>query len=179
MPRRLIRRYLPTPDKLRQAKGLGIFGDILFEPNMWHLNRKSFSGAFALGMFSAFIPVPFQMLISAAGALIFKVNLPLSVALVWITNPITMPPIFYFCYLVGAYALDTPVQAIDFELTYEWLKTELLRIWEPFLLGCFIMGVISSISSYFGARLFWRYIVVKSWANRKQRRLAAQNGNKE
>jgi len=176
MPRRFIRRYLPTPDKLKQTKGLGMFGDLIFAPNLWHLNRKSFSGAFSLGLFAAFIPVPFQMLISAAGALIFRVNLPLSVALVWITNPITMPAIFYFCYLVGANILDTPVQEMDFQLSTEWLKTELLRIWQPFLFGCFITGALSSICGYIFARLFWRYIVVKSWQNRKfSRRKKIQN----
>lgn len=177
MPRRIIRRYLPTPDKLRDAKGLGVFGELLFAPNLWHLNRRNFSGAFALGLFSAFIPVPFQMLISAAGAIIFRVNLPLSVALVWITNPITMPAIFYFCYLIGAWLLDTPVQALDFELSYEWLKVELIRIWQPFLLGCFVAGVIGSAIGYIFARLFWRYIVVKSWFNRKKRRMLKEDNN--
>lgn len=170
MPRRIIRRYLPTPDRLREAKGLGIFGELLFAPNLWHLNRKSFSGAFALGMFAAFIPVPFQMLISAAGSIIFRVNLPLSVALVWITNPLTMPPIFYFCYLVGTWILGTPMETVDFQLSAEWLATELSHIWQPFLLGCFVMGVIGSVGGYLFARGFWRYIVVKSWFNRKKRR---------
>lgn len=175
MPRRYIRRYLPSPDKLRESKALGVFGNLIFAPNLWHLNRKSFSGAFSLGLFAAFIPVPFQMLISAAGALIFRVNLPLSVALVWITNPITMPAIFYFCYLVGAFLLDTPVQSMDFELSTEWLKTELTRIWQPFLFGCLIMAILSSSFGYLFARLFWRYIVVKSWQNRKHRRNNIQN----
>ena len=170
MPRKLIRRYLPTPDKLRESRALGVFGDMIFAPNLWHLNRRSFSGAFSLGLFAAFIPVPFQMLISAAGSVIFRVNLPLSVALVWITNPLTMPVIFYSCYLVGAFLLDTPVQQIDFELSAHWLKTELSRIWQPFLLGCGIMAILCSFFGYIFARLFWRYIVVTTWEKRKNRR---------
>jgi uncharacterized protein (DUF2062 family) len=49
-----------------------------------------------VGLFCAFIPVPFQMLLAAPSAIIFSANLPVSIALVWITNPITMPPIFFF-----------------------------------------------------------------------------------
>ena len=34
-------------------------------------------------------------------AVVFRANLPLSVAGVWISNPITMPPMMYFAYLFG------------------------------------------------------------------------------
>lgn len=175
MPRKLIKRFLPTPDKLRQAKSLGVFGDVIFAPNLWHLNKKSFSGAFSLGLFSAFIPVPMQMLVAAAGALLFRVNLPISVALVWLTNPITMPPIFYFCYVLGAAVLDTPLQLMEFELSIDWLMTELSRIWQPFLLGCFIMGTSSAILGNIIARLLWRYLVVKNWLHRRNTRLQRKN----
>ena len=50
----------------------------------------------------AFLPVPFQMVLAALGALWRRVNLPLAVALICITNPLTMAPAFYLCYKVGA-----------------------------------------------------------------------------
>jgi uncharacterized protein (DUF2062 family) len=37
-----------------------------------------------VGLFCAFIPVPFQMLLAAPSAIIFSANLPVSIALVWI-----------------------------------------------------------------------------------------------
>ena len=167
MPKKFIKRFIPNEETLKKHKSLGMFGRLVLEPSLWHLNKRSVSGAFAVGLFFAFIPVPFQMVLAVAGALIFRVNLPLSVALVWITNPITMPPIFYFSYLVGTWILDTPVMEVEFALTMEWLQTGLFAIWQPFLLGCFVSGAVASLIGFLTIRLLWRYLVIKSWHKRK------------
>ena len=101
MPKKFIRRFLPDHQSIKQNKALKIFGSVLHEPNLWHLNRRSASGAFGIGLFFAFWPVPFQMWLSAGLAIPFRANLPLSVATVLVTNPFTIPPIFY-----GAYKLS-------------------------------------------------------------------------
>ena len=170
MPKRLIRRLTPDPKKLKEHKHLKYFGMLLHNPNLWHLNRRSISGAVAVGIFCAFIPVPFQMIIAAAGAILFHFHLPVSVAMVWISNPVTMPPLFYGCYLLGAWLLQTPAQAFVFELSWDWLSESLYHIWQPFLLGCLVAGVICSFLGYFSMRLFWRYVMIKKWNTRKLQR---------
>jgi uncharacterized protein (DUF2062 family) len=174
MPRRIIKRYLPDPESIRDHKHLRFLGTLLHDPNILHLNRRSVSGAFAVGLFMAFVPVPFQMVLAAIGAIALRVNLPISVALVWLTNPLTMPPIFYFSYKVGTWILDTPVRDIHFELTMNWLGRELSHIWEPFLLGCFVCGAASAVLGYAFMRLFWRLHVINSWKRRLERRRAAK-----
>lgn len=171
MPRRLIKKYIPNEQVLKEHKYLRVFGKHILAPNLWHLNKRSISGAFSVGLFCAFIPVPFQMILAAGGALLAKVNLPVSVALVWITNPITMPPIFYFAYLVGAWVLGTPVMDIEFSLTTEWMHDTLSLIWKPFLLGCFISGTFAAIAGNVIARLGWRYMVIQNWNKRKNKRI--------
>ena len=170
MPKNLIKRFIPSDETLKNHKALGIFGKLLFAPNLWHLNKRSFSGAFAVGLFCAFLPMPFQMVVSAAGALLFRVNLAVSVALVWVTNPITIPPIFYFAYLVGTWILNLPAADIEFSLSVEWMQSELSAIWQPLLLGSLVCGIISAILGNLFARMLWRYLVVKSWQKRKQKR---------
>lgn len=155
---------------IREHKHLQIFGTLLHDPNLFHLNRRSVSGAFAVGLFMAFVPVPFQMVLAAAAAIPFRVNLPISVGLVWITNPVTMPPMFYFCYRLGARILHTPPNQFQFELSFDWLMTGLASIWEPFLLGCFIAGSISAIAGYVFMRGFWRWHAVREWERRKRSR---------
>jgi len=171
MPRRFIKRYLPDQTAIRDHKHLRVLGSLLQDPNILHLNRRSVSGAVFVGLFLAFVPVPFQMLLAAAAALIIRVNLPIAVATVWISNPITIPPLFYFAYRVGAWILDVPSMDIEFELSIEWLTKGLVLIWQPFLLGCFVVGFVSSIIGGFSVRLLWRWKVIQSWKERKSRRV--------
>lgn len=170
MPKKLIKRYLPDHKSLKEHKHLKHFGELLHDPNIWHLNRRSVSGAFVVGLFCAWIPVPFQMLLAAAGAIMFRVNLPASVALVWVTNPLTMPPMFYFAYKLGAWVLNEPTHAFNFEPSFEWLMAELGLIWQPFLLGCFILSIISAVVGFITMRLFWRFHVFQYIKRRRLRR---------
>lgn len=54
---------MPDPEKLRNHKHLRIFGSLLNKPNLWALNRRSAPGAFAIGLFVAWMPMPFQMVL--------------------------------------------------------------------------------------------------------------------
>ncbi|RLJ17717.1 DUF2062 domain-containing protein [bacterium endosymbiont of Escarpia laminata] len=169
MPKHLIKRITPDHDTIRNHKHLRMFGALLHDANLWHLNRRSAAGAFAVGLFMAFVPVPFQMLLAAGAAIIFRVNLPLSVALVWITNPITIPPIFFFAYLVGTTVLGSPNETQAFEFSVEWLQNGLDGVWAPFLLGCLICGSFFSLAGYLTIRGLWRRHVINQWKQRSHR----------
>jgi uncharacterized protein (DUF2062 family) len=108
---------------------LKILGPLIHDPNLLHLNRRSVSGAVSVGLFIAFIPVPFQMLLAAITSIFVRVNLPISVGLVWVSNPLTMPPLFYFAYKLGAWILHAPPQHFTFELSFDWLSQSLGMIW--------------------------------------------------
>ena len=174
MPRRIFKRYMPDHEKIRDHKHLQFLGTLLHDPNILHLNKRSVSGAFAVGLFCAFIPVPFQMVLGAIGAIWLRVNLPISVALVWITNPFTVGPIYFFCYKLGTLILGTPLRELEFELSYAWLMQEIGVIWQPLLLGCLIVSTISAILGYFVIRGFWRLHVIRSWKRRKFKRAQSQ-----
>jgi len=169
MPKKLIQRFAPKPETLKAHPHLKIFGDILQNPNLWHLNRRSAAGAVAIGLFCAWMPIPFQMVLAAVLGMLFSVNLPISVALVWISNPVTMPPLFYAAYLLGADILDDPVVDFNFQLSFDWLEQMFETIAPSLLLGCFILGSISALSGYLLLRLLWRFKITKKWQNRKKR----------
>jgi len=169
MPKKLIKRYMPDHNTIKNNKHLQIFGDLLHNPNLWHLNRRSVAKAFAVGLFFAFIPVPFQMVLAAGFAILVHSNLPLSVALVWITNPLTMPAIFYGCYVVGTWIIGGSEKEFMFEANWQWVVDSLSTIGPAFLLGCGVLAILFSILGYFSIHGLWRYSVMKEWKKRKNR----------
>lgn len=169
MPKKFLRKYLPDPHKITQSKSLKIFGSLLHEPNLWHMNRKSVSLAFMVGFFFMWVPLPSQMFLAAGAAILLHCNLPISIALVWITNPITMPPMFYAAYVLGNWVLGQPPSNIEFEASFSWIAQQMEVIWQPFLLGCLILAIVSSAAGYLGIRLVWRMHIVKYLKNKKHR----------
>ncbi len=169
MPKQIIKRFTPDQETIKNHKHLRIFGSLLHDCNLWHMNRRSVSGAFAVGLFWAFVPIPFQMVLAAATAIVARVNLPISVALVWITNPITIPPMFYSTYKFGAWILNVPPQELEFELSVKWLTESLAGIWQPLILGSLLCGVIAAIIGYLLIRGLWRWRVISDMQKRKER----------
>ncbi|MBL7000797.1 MAG: DUF2062 domain-containing protein [Gammaproteobacteria bacterium] len=170
MPRKLIKKYMPDHKHVTENQLIRKLVPNLQDPGIWHINRRSISGGVAAGLFCAMMPIPFQMLLAAFVAILFRVNILIAVPTVWITNPFTMPPIFYFCYQVGVLLLGSPeTSQFNFELSFAWLASELLLIWEPFLLGCFVMGTVSALLGYSLIRLLWRYHIWQSIKDRKNR----------
>jgi len=169
MARKLLRRYLPTAAKVKDNPSLHFLGDLLHDPNLFHLNRHSVSVAFFVGTFIAFIPMPFQMPVAALAALWVRCNLPIAVALVWITNPLTMPAIYFATYQFGRWLLNAPPISFSMEASWEWVTNEFLLIWKPLLVGSLLTGLILGALAYTLSRLIWRWHVVQGWNKRKQR----------
>lgn len=111
------------------------------------------------------------MLFAALAAIVFRANLPLSVALVWISNPLTMPPIFYFNYTIGTYLLGQKTdESLHFELSWHWIINVLGDLWQPLYLGSLVVGLVLAFIAYFAINIVWRWHVVKNW----QERIAAR-----
>jgi uncharacterized protein (DUF2062 family) len=169
MPRKLLKRWSPDPVKLRNMPSLQFLGDLLHDPNLFHLNRHSVSVACALGFFLAFLPIPGHFVLAAFLALWLRCNLPLAIALVWISNPLTLPFILYSSYKLGLWMLGVPFVPFSFELSWSWFGSEFLRIWKPLMLGSLILSVFFSSSIYLLIQGLWRWAVVRRWKRRPQK----------
>ncbi|EHQ53146.1 hypothetical protein ECTPHS_10676 [Ectothiorhodospira sp. PHS-1] len=110
------------------------------------------------------------MLTAAALAIIVRVNLPISVLLVWISNPLTMAPIYYVAYTIGRFLMGEPRRGFSFELNLSWFTGELVVIWKPLLLGSLVMSVVAGLAGYIAIRLLWRLHIVRR-LDLKRRRL--------
>lgn len=174
MARKWLRKHLPSPEQVRANKSLDFLGTLLHDANLWHLNRRSVAGGVAVGLFFCYIPIPMQMLQAALVAIALRVNLPIAVSVVWVTNPITIPPMFYIAYSVGAFILGTEPQAFEFQFSLNWLFMELGARWRPFLLGCLVMATLCSLTGLALTRFLWRLHLLQRI---KERRLLQQLRN--
>jgi uncharacterized protein (DUF2062 family) len=178
MARKIFKRFLPDPHRMREHKFLRRLGPWLRDPNIWHINRTSVAGGLAAGLFLAMLPIPVHMLFAAVTTIFLRVNLPIAVAAVWISNPLTMAPLFFYQYKLGAWILHEGVRRdvafanpqAQFEPTLSWLATEFSKIWAPFLLGSLIFAVIAAVIGYLSVHWLWRLHVVRAWERRRAAR---------
>lgn len=169
-PGRMHKRYLPTKDQLRKARSLRFLGEMIFEPNLWHFNRHSVSYAFLVGLFCCFLPMPFQMVPAVLLCIWIRCNVPLTIALVWISNPITMGPMFYSTYKLGTWILGEPSEVSRISLSMEWLSAQFSVVWQPLVLGSLLTGLVLGSMGFVGVRLYWRYKVARNWSMRRLRK---------
>jgi len=169
MSKKLLLRYLPNREKIKGIKALEFLGDKLHRPNLWHLNRRSVSLAFAIGLWAMYTPpLPWQMAIAGVLAIYFNANLPISVALVWITNPVTWLPMYYAAYKVGSLALGQGSFQFD-EFSQLFSIQKAMELGAPLLLGCFILMNLGAALGYFGVQALWRRSVMHKLMLRKYR----------
>ncbi|MDD3293230.1 MAG: DUF2062 domain-containing protein [Geobacteraceae bacterium] len=171
MPRKFLKKWTPDPEKLKARRHLRLLGDTLHASFLWQFNRGNVAKACAIGIFCMWIPVPSQMLLAAIGAVYFRANLPVSVALVFVSNPLTTPAMSYFCYKLGAIILGIPAREFNFELSIDWLANGMLLVWKPFLLGVSLVAVVSSVVAYYGALLLWRLHIIQKLRSSRALRL--------
>lgn len=165
MPLHSIKRRLPTREHVLGNKYLRVFGEHLRDQNLWHFNRRSVARATAIGLFCAFLPMPMEMIPAAFGAIIFRGNLPLALAWVWISNPITWVPLYGPAYLLGAWLLGEPAMPLA-ALNMKVFGQHLAALW----LGCLITGVTAGALGYFIVHGLWR---IKIASVKRARRLKA------
>ena len=166
-----MRKVIPGTHDIGGHTFLGrVFGQPLLDPDLWHLSRNSVALAVSIGLFMAWVPVPFQMVLAAGAAILVRCNLPVSAAMVWVSNPVTMAPLFVTAHKLGGWMLDRPPGDFQIELSFRWLFEELGKVWEPLLLGCFVLGLASAILGQIMIRLIWRAHIIVSWRDRRIRR---------
>ena len=164
MPRKFFfHKYLPDREAVR-ATWLGrTFGPWLRHPNLWHLSRRSVPGAVAIGLFSGLVPGPLQMLSALVLCLLWKKNLPVSLALTLYTNPFTIVPLYLVAYWIGTLLLGVEHVAPKIS-DLSWQVIEDLG--KPLALGVLTLAVTLAVTGYVATTLAWRCYVIARWKRR-------------
>ena len=139
------------------------------------LDRRSVTKAIAIGLFWAFIPMPMQMLAVIATTAFLRFNVPISISMVWLSNPFTMPPMYYMEYLTGNFILGQ--EGIeDIELTVEWFKTNIGDIFIPLYVGTAFYSIVVTSIIFFIVNRLWVHSVKSEKKDKKKYRRKKHKG---
>jgi uncharacterized protein (DUF2062 family) len=181
MPRKFVRKFLPSHESIRQNRHVARFGSLLHHPNLWHLNRRSVSGGVAAGLFAGLVPGsnPVQFAFAVLLAITFRVNLPVAAIVTLYTNPFTIVPLYVLAYGIGSLfvaanqaTLSTP-PAVNWsqlgtstEAYFAWL----LALGKPLALGLLVLAAGLAIVGYIVVQLAWRTHTILAWRRRRAKR---------
>ena len=179
MPRKYFRKYLPNPEVVRSSRTVTRFGRWLQHPNLWHLNRRSVSGAVAIGLFSGLVPGPLQMLTALLLAIPLRKNLPVALIVTLYTNPFTIVPLYLLAYAYGELLLpgERASGVVPFE--FDWsdfgasmaaLGDWMVALGKPLAVGLVALASTLAVIGYVAVQIGWRMYVVSAWRSRARRR---------
>jgi|SaaInl5LU_22_DNA_1037371.scaffolds.fasta_scaffold27638_2 uncharacterized protein len=167
MPRKFIRRLLPDLTAALKHPSMRWAAPLIRDPNIMHLNRESVSLAVFIGVLIAFLPIPGQTFVAAGLAIWWGANLPISISLIWISNPLTIAPLFYLTYKVGAALLGSEHIVFTVSLTWEWFSGLGHQILLPLMVGSALCGMVFAVTGYLLINYLWRWKVISNWEKRK------------
>ena len=156
------------------SKFTNVFYERIIKPlKEAHSPREEIALGAAIGMFWALNPlVGIQMYLTTANWLIFKLfkirfHLPIAIAMVWISNPLTVPFFYYAFYITGIYFLklfnlhyeilsfekfnmiiQTSRSMVFFDGVWFWIKFLLDDFGIPALVGGLVWAIPSAFATY-------------------------------
>jgi len=138
------------------------------------INRKSVSRGVLVGLFWGFVPMPMQMVAVMAMTPFLRFNVPVAISMVWLSNPFTMPPMYYMEYLTGNLILGK--EGIeDIELTMEWFSANWDAIVVPLYTGAAFYSIVVSSLVYFLINRLWIASVKKEKSEKDKKRRKLKN----
>jgi len=169
MPRQYFTKVSRQFRQKEQPWYLHPFRYILSHPVYFSANRRSVCRAIWIGVFCAFIPIPGQTLVAVLAALGARVNIPVSAIGVWVTNPLTMAPLFYLAYRLGATLLNVPLEPFPSDFSIEAIRG-LGSVWTTTLYGGLFLGLASATLAYISASAIWRLSTASRYRMRRAKR---------
>ena len=159
-------RPLPRRSNIHKYPVLKWFADTAYRRSyLWSFKGKEVRSALFFGIWISMLPiVGIQMLVVFFFALLVRANLPIIVALQWISNPLTMGPIYFADYKIGMTLIE--LMNLDYpgnrllSSDYDWAQfsyRELLRLLDtfpPMLVGGSVLGISLGVIAVFLYKLF-------------------------
>jgi uncharacterized protein len=147
-------RYLKHPRKLRERPLMRWFARHFLDKRVWKPTQFTMSGGMAVGTFITMQLLPIQMPTATILSAIFRVNIPIALAMCWLSNPFTLPILVPLEYAVGKWFLSlyTTVPTTPFP---DHLPDSAVEAWmvlkehaPVMLVGGIVLGAIFAVLAY-------------------------------
>lgn len=153
-------------DTILAMRWLRPFAHLFTHPSLWHLNRRSVRRGLAIGLFVAFILPLGQILVGALVAVQMRANVPIMAAATFVSNPLTMPPIYFAAHKVGAMLMTQTPVGTSRQGTTGFLA-KMVDVSAPTAVGLLVFGLLVAALGYAAGSLWWRAGVVGRWRTRR------------
>ena len=156
MEKQMIRKiFKKKSSDISQKSKIDTFLDKYNLPKAYlAINRRMITRGIAIGLFWGFIPMPLQMLAVMAVTPFIRFNVPIAISMVWLSNPLTMPPMYYMEYLTGNLILGRD-GVENIELTLEWFSQNMGDIFIPLYVGTAFYSIVVSGIIYLALNWLW------------------------
>jgi uncharacterized protein (DUF2062 family) len=172
-----LKRHIPTRESIHRYRLLRPFARHLSDPALWRMTRRSVPRAVALGLFVGVIIPLMHTAIAAILAIPLRANVAIAALFTLLVNPLTIPPMYYAAYRIGAWELHHDATLVN-PATAERFSSELSRLlfWIHQASGPIAVGVLTiafgvALIGYAVSALGWRWWLRSKWRQRRQARL--------
>lgn len=142
-----LRALVPSREQLEANPWLRGLAPHLANPKLWHWSRRGVAMGVAIGLFIGFLIPVAQILLAAAAAVFLRANVPVAAVGTLVTNPLTIPPIYYAAYHLGAWATGASATAVSLADPFS-IWESLGSIGVPLFTGLAITASFAAIASY-------------------------------
>jgi Uncharacterized protein conserved in bacteria len=174
-------RNLPTRESIERIRWLSPVAHVVLRSDLWRFHRRSVPRGVALGLFvGIFLMIPGLQIIGAVlVSLPFRANIPLAVAMTFLSNPFTTPLILLASLgignrLLGLHADFSTLSTLmsdhaGLRAYVNWLFSDAA----PALVGGLaVISIGAGLTGYLLASLIWQWWVRHKWRHRTAHRLA-------
>ena len=174
---RLYRRHAPDREQLSRSPWLKPFGQRIWQSDLWRFTRRSVPRGVAVGLFiGIFLMVPG---LQAIGAILLaapiRANIPIGVAMTFMSNPATTPFFLIAAINVGN-LLGFEADLAAFHRLYasgadagDWLRWLLSDAAPAMVSGLAVIGVGFAFAGYWVSLVAWRLWIGSKWRSRVHR----------
>jgi uncharacterized protein (DUF2062 family) len=155
-----VRRQTPGKDDILASPWLGPARPYLQDERLWSLDRPCVARGVAMGLFMGLLMPVAQIVFAVAGSVAVRGNVPISAACTLVTNPLTVPPIYYAAYQLGETVLPETLDLgwLMVDATH-WLARSLnwaVTHGTPLMTGLLLMATTSALLGFIGVTLLWK-----------------------